>query len=159
MSITQKDSRHRTPELRAWENMICRCSATYIRPKNYLLRGIKVCDEWRHDFKAFYDYMGDKPEPKRMYSLDRINNDGNYEPENCRWETDIQQQSNKRNTHILTAFGESKTLAEGPRDPRCVVSLASLCRRTNDYKLPTEYSIITPAGRPYKHAPWGKLKI
>jgi hypothetical protein len=66
--------------------------------KNYGGRGIKVCDEWLNDFKAFYDYVSKLPhfnEPG--FTLDRINNDGDYEPGNVRWASRIEQNTNRRN--------------------------------------------------------------
>lgn len=82
-----------TPEYETWARMIQRCTnendKSYI---NYGARGIKVCDEWRNSFDAFYKALG--PRPDGM-SLDRINNDGNYEPANCRWATKSQQAQNR----------------------------------------------------------------
>lgn len=84
-----------TPERRSWDGMKNRCY--YKRHDSYHSyggRGITVCDEWLHDFKAFYKYMGDKPTPE--HSIDRINNDGNYEPGNVRWATPREQILNTR---------------------------------------------------------------
>ncbi len=84
-----------TKEHQAWNSMKLRChdpgNSNYPR---YGARGIRVCKRWRESFENFFADMGKCPDPKM--SLDRIDNDGNYEPNNCRWATFSQQQFNKR---------------------------------------------------------------
>ena len=63
--------------------------------RNYGPRGIRMCDEWLNNYKAFRSYMGLKPGPE--YTLERINNEGNYEPGNCIWATYTIQNNNSRN--------------------------------------------------------------
>jgi hypothetical protein len=76
-----------------WSDMIARCErVTHQRYSSYGGRGIAVCERWR-DFANFYADMGDRPEGR---SLDRINNDRGYSPENCRWATPSQQMKNRR---------------------------------------------------------------
>lgn len=103
--------RHGTPEYRAWRAMIERChrpeSVSYA---NYGGRGITVCDEWRYSFATFLRDVGDKPSPK--HSLDRKNNNGNYEPSNVRWATKVEQMRNTRRSRRLTACGMTMTISE-----------------------------------------------
>lgn len=77
-----------------WHNMKSRCYDKN-RPnyENYGGRGIKVCDNWVFDFEEFLKDMGDRPSDK--HSIDRIDNNGNYEPSNCKWSTRVEQNSNK----------------------------------------------------------------
>ncbi len=88
-------------EHRAWQNMLYRCyKATHPSYHYYGGRGITVCDRWRlgedhkHPFVCFMDDMGPRPAPR--LSIDRTNNEGNYEPSNCRWATWSQQIKNRR---------------------------------------------------------------
>lgn len=84
-----------SPEYIAWMGMKRRCSTSDPEIyKYYKARGITVCDKWRNSFPAFLADMGQKPDPS--FSLDRIDNDGNYEPGNCRWATVAQQNENRR---------------------------------------------------------------
>ena len=74
-------------------------------------RGITVCEKWL-EFEAFYKDMGDRPNNK---TLDRIDNDGNYCPENCRWATPFEQGSNKRDNVFLEYKGEKLIISEWSR--------------------------------------------
>ena len=88
----------KTTEYRTWVAMKRRCySPNSTGFKYWGGRGIHVCDQWLKSFEAFLSDMGKKPSPK--HSLDRINNDGNYEPSNCRWATNTEQRNNTRRTN------------------------------------------------------------
>jgi len=90
--------------------MWARCSnPNHASWKNYGGRGIKVCARWRK-FENFFADMGAKP--AQEFSIDRIDNNGPYTPQNCRWSTAKQQQSNRCNTLVVTYKGETKTLTE-----------------------------------------------
>jgi len=83
-----------SPEHCAWKQMKQRCRPGSVWRRWYAARGIVVCDEWRQSYEAFRDHIGPRPSPK--HSLDRINNDGNYEPGNVRWATWAEQMLNRR---------------------------------------------------------------
>lgn len=84
-----------TPEYNSWSQMKTRClNPNDKRYSDYGGRGIKVCQEWTDSFEAFFKYIGEKP--SKSHSLDRINNNGNYEPGNVQWATPLEQASNRR---------------------------------------------------------------
>lgn len=106
-----------SPEFRAWGHMKERCySPKHVSYPNYGARGIQVCDRWLHGadgksgFECFFADMGRKPSPS--LSVDRADNNGDYEPGNCRWATDKQQQRNTRRNRRVTIGGRSASFAE-----------------------------------------------
>lgn len=93
-----------------WQGMLRRCEVpSFKKFENYGGRGIKVCERWRK-FTAFAEDMG--LPPTKSHTLDRINNDGNYEPENCRWATDTEQRNNRRDTFSLTFDGQTMSITQ-----------------------------------------------
>jgi hypothetical protein len=111
--ITHGASRkgRKTPEYGAWRNMKDRCLNP--RSSNYPDwgdRGITVYPHWIDDFSAFLDYIGPRPSPK--HTLDRINNDGNYEPGNVRWATKTQQSRNQRSNVRVMFLGKEGQLCD-----------------------------------------------
>lgn len=99
----------RTREYRAWCRMIQRCTdpnfSGFIR---YGTRGIAVSPKWRHDFLAFLRHVGPSPGPK--YTIDRIKNAQGYVPGNVRWTTNLEQQRNRSNNHLVTIRGVTAPL-------------------------------------------------
>lgn len=81
-----------------WSAMKQRCfNPKYKQYADYGGRGITVCDKWKDDFQTFYDYVSQLPHfGEEGFSIDRINNDGNYEPGNVRWATKSEQNKNQR---------------------------------------------------------------
>lgn len=107
----KKTTTRNMPEYRNWHNMKNRCLNQNIPEyKWYGARGIRVCDRWLNSFENFLADMGTRPSPK--HSIDRIDNNGNYCPENCRWATQKQQSRNTRNNRKITINGICKTVAE-----------------------------------------------
>lgn len=91
-----------------WSCMLSRCYYDkHVSFRYYGARGIKVCDRWRESFESFYADMGDPPSDS--HSLDRYpNNDGNYEPGNCRWATSVEQASNRRKPWLVYKIDDGK---------------------------------------------------
>ena len=101
---------------RIWANMKTRCyNANDPHYERYGARGISICDEWRNNFKSFYDWAMSNGYEDNL-TIDRVNNDGNYEPSNCRWATVKEQNQNKRTVKFLTYNGETKTIPEWTKD-------------------------------------------
>ena len=99
------------PEYNIWQMMKRRCTKP-LDPQfpDYGGRGIKVCASWLDSFAVFYADMGPRPTPR--HCIDRKDNDGGYEPNNCHWTTSIPQQNNKRNNKRITIAGRTQTLAQ-----------------------------------------------
>ena len=138
--FNKKHGKVGTKEYNAWAKMLDRC-----RRKNhpyyskYGGRGIKVCDRWL-DFTNFYNDMGIAPE---NMSLDRINNDGDYSPENCRWATSEEQSINRSVTRWIEFNGEKLHLAGWAK--KLNISVHTLSYRIK--KFGVELALSTPLGR------------
>lgn len=95
---------------RTWVSMKTRCfDKSYENYHNYGGRGITICNRWLESFENFLEDMGERPPNK---TIDRINPDGNYCPENCRWADNRTQSLNRRNTNVIKFKGQETTLRE-----------------------------------------------
>lgn len=107
-----KDGRKNTRLYSIYNNMKTRCynakSQFYHR---YGGRGITMCEEWRNDFQVFYNWAMSNGYSDEL-TIDRIDNNGNYEPDNCRWVDNRTQAVNKRTNHLVTIEGVTKSLKE-----------------------------------------------
>lgn len=121
--------------------MIKRCH----NPKDYGYykygaRGITVCDRWRNSFSNFLEDIGFAPTKK--HSIDRINNDGNYEPDNCRWATSVEQARNKRITHSITFNNKTQSITDWARELN--INHQTLSARITRYKWSIERALTEP---------------
>jgi len=136
--------------IRIWHNMVGRCheprSVSY---PNYGGCGIKVCDEWRQDYRAFKKWALDHGYGAGL-QIDRIQMDGDYQPDNCRWVTPKENSRNRRGLHLVTAFGETKCMAAWLDDPRCEVKSRGALGERLKRGWPAETAISSPPvrGRP-----------
>lgn len=136
-----KHGLHKSATYYTWGGMIQRCTnPKYTYYAHYGGRGIKVCERWR-DFRNFLADMGERPEGM---TLDRIDNDSNYEPSNCRWATKKEQALNRRVT-TCEINGKTKPI----RDWLKVFNLnrSTFDQRFYVYKWSIEKSLTTPVGK------------
>lgn len=130
---------------RCWADMKKRClNPNATGYKHYGGRGITVCDRWLNSFENFLADMGE-PEGDDL-TLDRIDVNSGYSPENCRWATWHQQHRNKRNSVLIEAFGEKKTAVDWSLDSRCTISRSALFKR-----LESGMSAESAITEPYRH--------
>src|SRR3954470_12920083 len=128
------------PEYRVWTLMRQRCeNPRFPKYSDYGGRGISVCERWQH-FESFYVDMGPRPTPD--HEVDRIDNDGPYAPENCRWATRTENCNNKRTNRFIEYGGERLTLAEWSR--RTGIHYATLFRRLDHCGWTAERALTTP---------------
>lgn len=106
-------------------------------------RGITVCDSWRDSFETFYEYVSKLPHfDEQGYSLNRIDNNGNYEPNNVEWADSVTQANNKRNNHLITYNGKTQSLSQWAVE--CGIKHSTLDRRINVYGWSTDKALTTP---------------
>lgn len=148
-------SGRKSPTWKTWYEMIRRCrSKTRKCYKHYGGRGIKVCDRWK-DYGNFKDDMGEKP---IGMTLGRIDNNGDYEPTNCRWETIDEQSNNKRTSRFLEIDGERRTISQWARayglDPQVAFSrLQQGWDTMRAVTTPLNHSLSVAMRESYRKAP------
>lgn len=126
---------------RSWQDMKQRClNKKHMHYQDYGGRGIAICKRWVNSFDDFFSDMGKCPDG---YTLGRKENNGNYEPGNCRWETYIEQGANKRNNLLLTLNGKTLTISQWARELRMPLSTIQTRRRRG---LPVELCLIPYTG-------------
>lgn len=105
----------KTPEYRLWAGMKERCLNSKSKAwANYGGRGIRICERWANSFSAFIEDIGYRPSPN--HTIDRVNNDGNYEPGNVRWATPKEQARNRRDNRLITIDGVTKCAIDWARE-------------------------------------------
>lgn len=149
MEYAKKGSANRSPFTKGtnthsrlyslWKAMLCRCN----NPKHeaysrYGGRGIVVCEAWGK-FAGFREWALSNGYADDL-TIDRVDNDGIYEPSNCRWIPFKDQSRNKRNNIYLQAFGERKLAIEWANDPRCIVTYRRLVKRVSSGQ-PHEFAL------------------
>lgn len=130
-----------------WRGMIDRCHNSKSKYyKYYGERGITVCDEWRYDYASFRSWAfenGYNPDAKKYEcTIDRIDNDKGYFPDNCAWRNQTEQSNNRSNNHILTFNGESLSISEWAR--KIGIRKDTLRRRIVNYGWTIERALTTP---------------
>lgn len=146
---------------KVWIGIKKRCySKRCISYKNYGARGIKMCSEWKEDFGSFRKFMlsiGYNENSKfKEQTIERIDVNGDYEPSNCKLVSMKEQNLNKRNNHIITYKGETKTVTEFAEDFHLDVD--TVLNRINNYGYTIEEALEKPIRKcPHKNAP--KYKI
>lgn len=133
-----------TPEYRAWANLHGRCTNAAAKGyHNYGGRGISVCGRWSK-FAAFLEDMGRKPTPS--HSIERIDNDGNYEPGNCRWAVRRDQIINRRVSLVVVFRGKPMTLTEAIREAGRPITRSCATKRLRK-GWPIEKVLFAPKAR------------
>ena len=143
--INYKHGLCKTRLYKEWESMKRRCyckSATSY--EYYGAIGINVCDEWRNDFKTFYDWSMSHGYDDTL-TIDRIDVNGNYEPSNCRWITMKEQCRNKRNNRLLTFNGKTQCIVDWANDLQ--IDRRTITKRIDVLAWTVEKALSTPVNR------------
>lgn len=141
-SLTVK--RHKvSPEYKVWSGIIQRCeNPNNNRYDDWGGRGIKMCEEWRTSFDNFLRDMGNRPSPK--HQIDRIDNDGDYSPENCKWSDLYEQSHNTRRNRWVEYDGRKQTIDQWALE--LGLKYRTLHARLVDYHWPIERALTGKRG-------------
>lgn len=137
------------PEYFIWHNMIDRCyNTSNPRYHRYGERGIIVCDRWlgENGVSNFYEDLG--PRPSSDYTIEREDNDGNYEPDNCRWATRAEQNRNNSRNQLLTFNGKTLCIADWVEETG--ITRAAIVKRLK-LGWSVERTLTTPVNPNYQH--------
>lgn len=138
--IYEHQAKRYHPLYKIWNGMVWRCyNPKHISSKYYLEKGITVCQRWLDSFWSFVYDMGERPSKK--HSIDRIDNNGNYEPANCKWSTDSEQQTNKSTTKRLVVCGVSKPPSAWAKEKGISLQLINHRKKSG---LSVEESVCNP---------------
>lgn len=138
----------RTKEYQTWQCMKVRClNSNRLNYSRYGGRGIKVCDRWLHSYENFLQDMGRAPTSE--YSIDRIDNDGNYCPENCRWATYKEQRANRGNNVYFFVNGRKLTQADVIKEFH--VDLAYHIKKKHDLSKLLSVPVTILKNKNFKH--------
>lgn len=131
----------KTPEYKSWVSMIRRCTdPTLHNYHRYGGRGISVCDRWLGSFELFLEDVGVRPTLK--HSIDRIDNDGNYEPGNVKWSTNKEQARNSTTARMITFQGQTMCLQDWA--DHLGIKRTTLGMRLRSYKWSVHKAFTTP---------------
>lgn len=122
--------------------MLWRCNKNNHGRYSYAKKGVSVCDDW-FDYTAFKSWALENGYSEGL-SIDRIDNSGNYEPDNCRWVTVAGQANNKSNNHLLTHDGKTMTLAEWAKESG--INYSTLRSRVNRQGLSMDKALCKNTG-------------
>lgn len=128
---------------KVWQGMKKRCFNPKEKAyKNYGGRGVTVCSEWKENFLTFKKWAEENGYKKDL-TIERINNNGNYEPSNCTWIPLPQQANNRRSSHFITFKGEKRTITEWSKIVR--LNRRTISYRINNLHWSIEKALTTPA--------------
>ncbi len=118
-----------------WGTLIGRChNPNYKGYKNYGAKGVYVCDLWRNDFWSFYAWSIEHNYQEGL-SIDRINRDKNYEPDNCEWNTVSINCGDTERATLITIKGKTQSASAWAKDPECEVNAATILNRYRKKKV------------------------